>query len=202
MKADKPKGNKKTTSKTTAKATKQVAKKELEATITEKFMEVVSSFGHDAGKFGKEIKKATKQLAKKLADKFHSAREAANKSQPKKKANVKAIKKSVSLPKLVSSKAVTKAEKVVARVTQTKAEVKPKRAYNRRVVVPVEEKTSALPPKKQVPAVKKSANKATKSAAVSRAPKVKANTVEQKAPAVRVEEKNGKEQDIDNSTVI
>ena len=37
-------------------------------------MEVITSFGQDAGKFGKDIKKASKQLAKKLADKFQDVK--------------------------------------------------------------------------------------------------------------------------------
>ena len=66
MKASKSKTNKKTAKRTT----KRIAKKELEESIMDKFIEVISNLGHDAGKLGKDIKKASRQLAKKLADNF------------------------------------------------------------------------------------------------------------------------------------
>lgn len=200
MKANKPKSTKKTTSK--IKVNRQIAKKELETSMTERLMEAVAGLGHDAGKFGKEIKKAAKQLARKLGDKFRS-KDVAAKAPAKKKVDVKAIKKPVSSPKLAGSKSVIKAEKVVARVTQAKAEVKPKRAYNRRVITPVEDNTAqAVTVKKAVPVSKAPAVKKAKPASPPRSPKANTLAAKQKTQPVAVEEKNGKEQDIDNSTPL
>jgi hypothetical protein len=68
MKTNKPKVQKK--------VAKKAAKKDLEKTLTERFLEVISQLGHDAGKVGDDISKAGKTIAKKLAKKVSKVQEA------------------------------------------------------------------------------------------------------------------------------
>ena len=68
MKTNKPKVQKK--------VAKKAAKKDLEKTLTERFLEVISQLGHDAGKVGDDISKAGKTIARKLAKKVAKAQEA------------------------------------------------------------------------------------------------------------------------------
>ena len=62
MKTTKPKSQKK--------ITKKEVKKQLEQSITDKFLEVIKSLGHDVSEISVEVGKASKRVAKKLTKKF------------------------------------------------------------------------------------------------------------------------------------
>ena len=64
------------TPKVQKKVAKKAAKKDLEKTLTERFLEVITQLGHDAGRVGDDITKAGKTIAKKLAKKVAHVQEA------------------------------------------------------------------------------------------------------------------------------
>jgi len=64
------------TPKVQKKVAKKAAKKDLEKTLTERFLEVITQLGHDAGRVGDDITKAGKTIAKKLAKKVAHVSEA------------------------------------------------------------------------------------------------------------------------------
>lgn len=100
------------------KSEKRVAKKELETSITDKFLEVIRSLGHEAGNLTKDVKKLSRTLAKKLADKVSLLKDDSQKKQsgtPR-----VAIKRAVRAPK----KELAKAEKVVERANTRSAPAK------------------------------------------------------------------------------
>ena len=199
MKANKAKSKKKTT----AKATKRSAKKELEASISNKFMEVVSNLGQDAGKFAKDIKKASKQLASKVADKWKNVKEnVEDRFETSSMAGGKSLKKPVSISRVPSSKSVSKAEKVVAKVTKANAEVKPKRTYNRRPVSSVPEQVPTAKTSRKPVASKAGVSKQAKPAAPQRAARVKPAAVTIAPPASSVQvENNSQGQEEKNNTI-
>ncbi|MBC7743520.1 MAG: hypothetical protein H7096_00285 [Flavobacterium sp.] len=133
------------TKKLANKANSRASKKELESSITDKFMEVITNLGHDAGKLGKDIKRTSKQLAKKISDKLKDVKQTVgDKLENNNKTKTKNLKKRLTTAKLASSSA-NKAEMVVSKITTVKPDLKPaKRAYVRRVAKPDTNLTSGL----------------------------------------------------------
>jgi hypothetical protein len=115
MKTNKPKVQKK--------VAKKAAKKDLEKTLTERFLEVISQLGHDAGKVGDDIAKAGKTIAKKLAKKVTTVQEAVGlKDSPE----VKKVKKTPEAKKekgeVAQDNWTTKPEKIIKPVKSIKSE--------------------------------------------------------------------------------
>ena len=95
----------------------RVARKELETSIADKFLDVIRSFGDEAGSFTKEVKKFSKSVAKKLAAKVATLKDGSGRSK-------KAIKKQSDISEAGTKKVVKIPEKTKAKGSRGSAKVK------------------------------------------------------------------------------
>lgn len=164
-------------SKPQKKAAKSAAKKQIEQSLSDKFIEVVKSLGHDAESIAGDIAKVSKVVAKKLAKKFGEVKSVVEDKIESVTGNedIKSSKKKLAK---VPAK-IKKADKSVSKLLKT-ASTNPKPVANSVKVEPLaltEPSSSASPTVKNAQPKSKTMNtKATKDTSSEKKSVVKAVT--------------------------